>query len=33
VSIFEHTESSDMEEVFMDIATELDAEFEKGDPA
>jgi len=32
VSIFEHTESSDMEEVFMDIATELDAEFEKGDP-
>jgi len=33
VSIFEHTESSDMEELFMEIATELDDEFGKGDPA
>jgi chromosome partitioning protein len=33
VSIFEHTESSDMEEVFMEIATELDDEFGKGEPA
>ena len=33
VSIFKHTENCDMEDVFMEIATELDDEFGKGEPA